>query len=428
MTAEQDRPLRTLFEAALEAVSAESRIVSHLPPPVPGRTLVVGAGKAAAAMARAVEQQWRGDIAGLVGVPYGHGVACDSITVIEAAHPVPDDAGQAAAARIMAMAATLSEGDQLLALMSGGGSALLALPAPAVTLAHKQALSRALLRSGATISEINTVRKHLSAIKGGRLARAAHPARIVTLAISDIPGDDPALIASGPTLPDRTTVTDALETLSRYNLTLPPEIAAWLADPAAESPKPGDPGFEGDRVTIIARAREALDGAAAAARLAGYHVDCLGDAIEGEASTVGAAHAALALIPASDPGRLPLVLLSGGETTVTVTGNSGSGGRNTEYLLALGLALDGHPGISAIACDTDGIDGNSEAAGAILRPDSLARARALGLDPARMLRDHDSASLFGALGDLVKTGPTLTNVNDFRAILIGAGSKSAVNL
>ena len=272
------------------------------------------------------------------------------------------------------------------------------------------------------------MRKHLSAIKGGRLARAAHPARIVTLAISDIPGDDPALIASGPTLPDRTTVTDALETLSRYNLTLPPEIAAWLADPAAESPKPGDPGFEGDRVTIIARAREALDGAAAAARLAGYHVDCLGDAIEGEASTVGAAHAALALIPASDPGRLPLVLLSGGETTVTVTGNSGSGGRNTEYLLALGLALDGHPGISAIACDTDGIDGNSEAAGAILRPDSLARARALGLDPARMLRDHDSASLFGALGDLVKTGPTLTNVNDFRAILIGAGSKSAINL
>ncbi len=428
MTAALDRPLQALFEAALAAVSAESRIAAHLPPPVPGRTLVVGAGKAAAAMAQAVERHWQGDISGLVVTPYGHGVACDRIAVIEAAHPVPDDAGLAAAERLMSLAAPLTEDDQLLSLMSGGGSALLTLPAPGLTLAHKQALSRALLRSGATISEINTVRKHLSAIKGGRLARTAHPARLITLVISDVPGDDPAMVASGPTLPDRTTVIDAMETLSRYGLTPPPAIAVWLADPAAETPKPGNPGFKSDRVAIIARAGDALDGAAAAARQAGFGVDCLGDAIEGEARTVAAEHAALALACASDPPRLPLVLLSGGETTVTLSGNGGSGGRNTEYLLALGLALDGHPGIRAIACDTDGIDGNADAAGAILRPDSLARARALGLNPARMLHGHHSASLFGALGDLVKTGPTRTNVNDFRAILINAGTDTGLDL
>ena len=421
MTTAQDRPLQALFEAALEAVSAESRIAAHLPPPVPGRTLVVGAGKAAAAMARAVELHWQGDLLGLVVVPYGHGVSCDRIKVIEAAHPVPDHAGQAAAERTMAMAAPLTENDQLLALMSGGGSALLALPAPGLTLAHKQALSKALLQSGATINEMNAVRKHLSAIKGGRLARVAHPARVITLVISDVPGDDPAIVASGPTLPDRTSTIDAMETLSRYRLKPPPPITAWLSDPAAETPKPGAPGFEGDRIVLIARARDALEGAAARARQAGFGVECLGDAIEGEASTVAGEHAALALTRASDPLSLPLVLLSGGETTVTLRDKGGSGGRNTEYLLALGLALDGHPQIRAIACDTDGIDGNSDAAGAFLRPDSLARARALSLNPAQMLRDHDSASLFYALGDLVKTGPTLTNVNDFRAILISAG-------
>ena len=421
MTTAQDRPLQALFEAALEAVSAENRIAAHLPPPVPGRTLVVGAGKAAAAMARAVELHWQGDLSGLVVVPYGHGVSCDRIKVIEAAHPVPDHAGQAAAERIMAMAAPLTENDQLLALMSGGGSALLALPAPGLTLAHKQALSKALLQSGATINEMNAVRKHLSAIKGGRLARVAHPARVITLVISDVPGDDPAIVASGPTLPDRTSTIDAMETLSRYRLTPPPPITAWLSDPAAETPKPGAPGFEGDRIVLIARARDALEGAAATARQAGFGIECLGDTIEGEASTVAGEHAALALTRASDPFSLPLVLLSGGETTVTLRDKGGSGGRNTEYLLALGLALDGHPQIRAIACDTDGIDGNSDAAGAFLRPDSLARARALSLNPAQMLRDHDSASLFYALGDLVKTGPTLTNVNDFRAILISAG-------
>ena len=421
MTTAQDRPLRALFEAALEAVSAESRIAAHLPPPVPGRTLVVGAGKAAAAMARAVELHWQGDLSGLVVVPYGHGISCDRIKVIEAAHPVPDHAGQAAAERTMAMAAPLTENDQLLALMSGGGSALLALPAPGLTLAHKQALSKALLQSGATINEMNAVRKHLSAIKGGRLARVAHPARVITLVISDVPGDDPAIVASGPTLPDRTSTIDAMEMLSRYRLTPPPPITAWLSDPAAETPKPGAPGFEGDRIVLIARARDALEGAASAARQAGFGIECLGDAIEGEASTVAGEHAALALTRASDPFSLPLVLLSGGETTVTLRDKGGSGGRNTEYLLALGLALDGHPQIRAIACDTDGIDGNSDAAGAFLRPDSLARARALSLNPAQMLRDHDSASLFYALGDLVKTGPTLTNVNDFRAIMISAG-------
>jgi len=421
MTTAQDRPLQALFDAALEAVSAESRIAAHLPSPVPGRTLVVGAGKAAAAMARAVERHWQGYLSGLVVVPYGHGVSCDRIKVTEAAHPVPDHAGQAAAERIMAIAAPLTENDQLLALMSGGGSALLALPAPGLTLAHKQDLSEALLRSGATISEMNAVRKHLSAIKGGRLARAAHPARVITLVISDVPGDDPAIVASGPTLPDRTSNIDAMETLSRYRLTPPPPITTWLSDPAAETPKPGGPGFEGDRIVLIARARDALEGAAATARQAGFSIECLGDAIEGEASTVAGEHAALALTRASGPFSLPLVLLSGGETTVTLRGKGGSGGRNTEYLLALALALDGHPQIQAIACDTDGIDGNSNAAGAFLRPDSLARARALGMNPAQMLRDHDGASLFDALGDLVKTGPTLTNVNDFRAILISAG-------
>jgi hydroxypyruvate reductase len=428
MTERQDCPLQMLFEAALTAVSAESRVVSHLPPPVSGRTLVVGAGKAAAAMAHAVEQHWQGDISGLVVTPYGHAVACDRITVTEAAHPVPDEAGQAAAERIISLAAPLTKDDQVIALMSGGGSALLSLPAPGLTLAHKQTVAKALLRSGATISEMNIVRRHLSAIKGGRLARIAHPARIVTLVISDVPGDDPAVVASGPTLPDHTTATDAMQILSRYGLNPSPEIDAWLADPAAETPKPGEPGFEGDSVVIIARARDALDGAAAAARQAGLRVECLGDAIEGEASAVAAEHASLACTRASGAAGLPLVLLSGGETTVPLNGRGGTGGRNTEYLLALGLALDGYPGIRAIACDTDGIDGNSDAAGAILRPNSLARARAQGLNPAQMLRDHNSAALFDELGDLVRTGPTRTNVNDFRAVLICASSNAAVNL
>ena len=428
MTAALDRPLHTLFKAALEAVSVQNRIADHLPPPVAGRTLVVGAGKAAAAMAQAVERHWQGNISGLVVTPYGHGTACDRITVIEAAHPVPDDAGQVAAERIMAMAHLLTEDDQLLALMSGGGSALLVMPAPGLTLAHKQALSYDLLRSGATISEMNTVRKHLSAIKGGRLARAAHPARVVTLVISDIPGDDPAMVASGPTLPDRTTTTDAIEVLARHGLSPPPAIAARLADPTAETPKPGDADFERDRIAIVARARDALNSAAAAARQIGFSVDCLGDSVEGEASAVAADHAALAIGHAAISKDQSHVILSGGETTVTVTGKGGSGGRNTQYLLALGLALDGHPRIRAIACDTDGIDGNSDAAGAILRPDSLSRARALGLNPVQMLDDHDSASLFAALGDLVITGPTRTNVNDFRAILIGSGSDPKVDL
>lgn len=421
MTAAPDHLLHALFDAALGAVSAENLIRTHLPPPMPGRTVVIGAGKAAAAMARAVDRHWRGDVSGLVVTPYGHGLDCGQITVIEAAHPVPDAAGQAAAERILSVAEQLTEDDQLLALMSGGGSALLALPAPGLTLHHKQDLSRALLRSGATINEINTVRKHLSRIKGGRLAQAAHPARIVTLVISDVPGDDPAIVASGPTLPDASTAAEAQAVLSRYRLTPPPAVTARLADPEAETPNPGEPGFENDRAVIIARAGDALAGAAAQAKKAGYQVDILGDAIEGEARTVAAEHAGRARVHAADPVQQPHILLSGGETTVTVGAEGGSGGRNTEYLLALALALDGHPAIWAIACDTDGIDGNTGAAGAILRPDSLKRARALGQNPADMLQNHDSASLFEALGDLVVTGPTRTNVNDFRAILIDAG-------
>jgi len=428
MTAEPDRLLKTLFNAAINAVLAESRLAPHLPPPVPGKTLVVGAGKAVAAMAQAVEKHWSGEISGLVVAPYGHGAACEHISVIVAAHPVPDKAGHEAAKRILAMTAALTENDQLIALMSGGGSALLTLPAPGLKLTHKQELSRALLRSGASISEINTVRKHLSAIKGGRLARVAHPARVTTLAISDIPGDDPTLIASGPTLPDQSSAADASNILSHYRITPPLEITKWLANPEAETPKPGDHGFKRNSVAIIARARDAFDAAAKAAKLAGYNVEFLGDTIEGEASAVAAEHAALALSRVKEPARLPLVLLSGGETTVTLSGGGGSGGRNTEYLLALGIALEGQPGIQAIACDTDGIDGNVDAAGAILRPDSLLRAHALGLKPLQMLKYHDSGALFDALDDLVITGPTRTNVNDFRAILIGASGNAPVPL
>jgi hydroxypyruvate reductase len=373
-------------------------------------------------MAQEVDRLWEDDLTGLVIVPYGHSVPCDRIRVTEAGHPVPDQAGVAAAEQILAMAGNLTEDDQLIALISGGGSSLLTLPAAGLTLGQKQDLSRGLLRCGATISEINTVRKHLSAIKGGRLAQAAHPARIVTLAISDIPGDDPSVIASGPTLPDRTTATDALEILRRYDLAQTSNIAAWLATPAAETPKPGEFGFKRDRVAIIARAADAFETASTTAKKAGFIIDYLGDTVEGEASSVAANHAARALRCASNAASQPSIILSGGETTVTLSGDGGSGGRNTEYLLALGVALDGHSGIWAIACDTDGIDGNGDAAGAVLRPDSLARARSLGLDPVKMLHNHDSASVFAALGDLVITGPTRTNVNDFRAILISAST------
>lgn len=382
---------------------------------------MVGAGKAAAAMALAVESHWPSGapLAGLVVTRCLHGAPCGRVEVVEAAHPVPDHAGMEAAQRIHGLVSDLSEDDLVLALISGGGSSLLALPAPGLTLADKQAVTRALLRCGARIHEINTVRKHLSAIKGGRLARACGPARLVTLAISDVPGDDPSMIASGPTVADPTSYADALAILGRYGITEPRAVLEHLRAALDETPKPGDPDLAAADFRIIACARDALNAAAARARAQGIAPMNLGHDLQGEASSLAAEHAALARRIARGEGPVapPCVLLSGGETTVTVRG-AGRGGRNTEYLLALACALEGAAGIHALAIDTDGIDGTEDNAGAYVDPDTLARAHALGLDPRARLADNDSHGLFAALGDLITTGPTLTNVNDFRAILI----------
>ena len=411
--------LLDLFRAAVDAATPARVLRRHLPPPPRGRTVVVGAGKAAAAMAEAVEQVWPGKLSGLVVTRYGHAVPCRHIEIVEAAHPVPDAAGTEAAQRILQLVSGLSEDDLVLCLISGGGSALLVLPAHGLSLSDKRDVTAALLKSGATIGEINTVRKHLSAIKGGRLGAAAAPARLVTLAISDVPGDDPATIASGPTVADPTRFADARAVLEKYRITPPEAVARRLLAELDETPKPGDPRLARASFALIARPLGSLQAAAEVARAAGITPLILGDALEGEAREVGRALAGIALSAAMHgmPVKPPAVLLSGGETTVTVRGH-GRGGRNAELLLGLGLALEGHPGIHAIACDTDGIDGTETNAGALWAPDSAARARALGLDPAKRLDDNDAYSLFAALDDLVVTGPTLTNVNDFRAILI----------
>ena len=416
--------LRALFDAALTAADPGRSVAALAPPPVAGRTVVVGAGKASAAMARAIEAAWGGPLEGLVVTRRGHAVACDRIAIVEASHPVPDAAGEAAARRILDLAHGLARQDQLVVLISGGGSALLALPAPGLTLADKQEVTRALLTCGATIGEINTVRKHLSAIKGGRLAAAAAPARVVTLAISDVPGDDPAVIASGPTVPDPTTFADARAVLAKYRIGGPATVLAHLAAAAGETPKPGDPIFADNRFTLIASPQRALAAAAGAALVHGVTPIVLSDRIEGEAREVALVHAALARQVAAgcfrvggDTVRPPVVLLSGGETTVTLRGR-GRGGRNSEFLLALAAALDGAPGIAALACDTDGIDGTEDNAGAIVFDDTLARAASRGVAIGDALAQNDAYGFFAALGDLVVTGPTLTNVNDFRAILI----------
>jgi glycerate 2-kinase len=438
--------LRSLFDAAIAAVDPARLLPGRLPRPAAGRTVVIGAGKAAASMAAAVEREWSGPLEGLVVTRYGHGLPCERLEVVEAAHPVPDAAGRAAAGRILELAEGLAADDLLICLISGGGSALLALPAPGVTLDDKQAMNRLLLRSGASIAEINCVRKHLSAIKGGRLAAAAHPARVVTYLISDVPGDDPSVIASGPTVPDPTTYLEALDALARYGIdgpvTVPEHLRAGAAGELVETPKPGDPAFVADELVMLATAKDALAAAAGCARAAGVTSLALGDDLEGEARDLGGAHAALAIACArggekalvalreavargfahlSDPvffvPQPPLVLLSGGETTVTVRG-SGRGGRDTEYLLGLALALDGHPAIGALAADTDGVDGSEDNAGAVVTPDTLMRCRAAGVDPVAALSANDTYGLFAALGDLVVTGPTRTNVNDFRAVLI----------
>jgi hydroxypyruvate reductase len=411
--------LRALFDAALAAADPAHCVPPHLPALPRGRTVVVGAGKAAAAMAQAVEAHWPGPLEGLVVTRYGHGASCRHIEVVEAAHPVPDAAGRAAAARMLAMVRGLTADDLVLCLMSGGASALLALPAPGLALEDKQAINRALLRSGAAIGEMNCVRKHLSAIKGGRLAAAAAPARVVTLVISDVPGDDPAVIGSGPTVADPSSFAEARAVLAKYGIGEPAAALAHLAAAAEETPKPGDPRLARAETIIVARPQDALMAAATATRAAGYAPVILGDSLEGEAREVALVHAGIArqVLRHGQPAAPPAVLLSGGETTVTVRGK-GRGGRNAEFLLALAVALGGSPRIHAIACDTDGIDGTEDNAGALLGPDSLARAAALGLDAKARLADNDGYGFFAALGDLVITGPTRTNVNDFRAILV----------
>ncbi len=415
--------LDNLFKAAVGAADPLSTLVGFLPPPPEGRTIVIGAGKAAASMAKAVEDHWDGPLEGLVITRYDHGLPLQHIKVVEAGHPVPDAEGAKAADDILALLKGLSEDDLVLCLISGGGSSLLAKPGEGITLEEKKSITKALLASGANITEMNTLRKHLSAIKGGRLAVAAHPAKVVTLMISDVPGDDPAVIASGPTVPDATTSRDARAVLEKYGIDIPPSIDAHLDSDASESPSPSHPVFAAAVSRMIATPQMSLAAAADIAASNSITPVILGDTIEGEAKDVAAVMAAIARqVKFHDqPAAKPCVLISGGETTVTVRsggGDTGRGGRNAEFLLALAVHLDGLKDVYALACDTDGIDGTEDNAGAIITPDTLKRATEAGLDAKKYLARHDSYSLFDAIGDLIKTGPTRTNVNDFRAILI----------
>ena len=411
--------LRQMFDAAIASAQPALCLPPHLPEPPTGRTIVIGAGKASAAMARALEDHWPGPLEGLVVTRYGYEVPCERIEIVQAAHPVPDEAGLAASRRIAAKVTGLSADDLVIALISGGGSSLLVAPAPGLTLADKRAVNTALLASGATISEMNCVRRHLSALKGGRLGALCHPARVVTLLISDVPGDDPRDIASGPTVGDPTTCADALAIVDRYRMTVPAAVRRLLESGAGESVKPGDPRLARSEVRMITAPQIALEAAAQVARDAGVPAYILGDSLEGEARDLGKAMAGIARQVAmrGQPFEPPCVLLSGGETTVTVRG-SGRGGRNVEFLLSLAVTLDGLAGVHAIAGDTDGVDGAEEIAGALVAPDTLARAWASGVNPRASLDANDGHGFFRALGDSVITGPTLTNVNDFRAILV----------
>lgn len=413
-------PLLTrLFDAALKAADPFDLIAPHLPPPPKGRTLVLGAGKAAARMAEAVERHWQGELSGLVVTRYGHGAPTRHIEVVEAGHPLPDEAGETAARRVLALASDLGPDDLVICLMSGGGSALLSLPAPGIGFDEKRAINKALLRSGAPIGEMNCVRRHLSSIKGGRLALACHPARVVTLVVSDVPGDDPAVVASGPTVPDGSTGEDALAILDKYGINASGAVRAVLADPALAAPRPIDPRLAQNSVHVIVTAQQSLEAAAQVARAAGYTPVILSSSLEGEAREVALVHAAIArqVLQYGQPAARPCVILSGGETSVTVRGQ-GRGGRNAEFLLALAVALDGLPGVHAIAADTDGIDGTEDNAGAWLAPDTLPTAQTLSLDARTRLADNDGYGFFSTLGQLIVTGPTRTNVNDFRAIVI----------
>ena len=422
--------LHSLFDAALAAADPKAVVPGWLrricESGVKGRVLVVGAGKASAYMARVIEDNWTevtglplSHLEGMVVTRYDHGVPCQRIEIVEASHPVPDEAGLRAAECILERVQGLTPDDLVICLISGGGSALLALPAAGLTLEHKRVVNHDLLVSGADISEMNCVRKHLSAIKGGRLAVAAAPARVVSLLISDVPGDDPAVIASGPTVTDPTSFAEALAILNHYGIKPPPAVKVHLESALDETPKPGDPRMARTEAHLISRPQDSLEAAAEVARKAGIEPVILGDSIEGEAREVATVMAGIAsqCRRHGQPAAAPCVLLSGGETTVTVRGK-GRGGRNVEFLLGLAVALNRAPGIFGLACDTDGIDGTEDNAGALLTPDSLLRGRERGLDAAAHLANNDGYSFFAGLDDLIVTGPTLTNVNDFRAILV----------
>jgi hydroxypyruvate reductase len=411
--------LASLFDAAVAAADPERTIRAHLPAKPKGCTIVIGAGKGSAQMARALEKAWDGPLEGVVVTRYGYAVPCERIKVLEAAHPVPDEAGLKAAQRLLRAVSGLTEDDLVIALVSGGGSALLPAPAGKLTLADEIAVNKALLASGAPIAAMNTLRKHISSIKGGRLAAAAHPARVVSLVVSDIPGDNPAFVASGPTVPDRASRQDALSIVGAYRLDLPASVMAHLHSPAADAPKPDDPRFAGNEVHVIASAAVSLEAAAAEARRQGVEAAILSDAIEGEAREVGGVHAAIAreIALRDRPFSKPVVILSGGETTVTIRGK-GKGGRNSEFLLAFALGIGGVERIHALAADTDGIDGSEDNAGAFCDGTTVARLREAGLDGRAYLANNDAWSAFDAIGDLFVPGPTGTNVNDFRAILV----------
>ena len=411
--------LASLFDAAVAAAMPEAGIRAHLPEPPRGRTVVIGAGKGAAQLAQALEQAWEGPLSGVVVTRYGYGAPCERIEVLEAAHPEPDAAGLEATRRLFAAVEGLTADDLVIALICGGGSALLPAPPEGVTLEDEIALNRALLTSGAPISAMNVVRKHVSRIKGGRLALAAAPARVASLVVSDIPGDDPWLVASGPTVPDAAGVAQAREVVRRYRLELPQAVRDHLAGEACAAPDPADPAFARNSVSIIASSGVSLEAAAEAAAAAGVPAAILSDAVEGEAREVARVHAAIAREVAGRdrPFARPVVLLSGGETTVTLRGK-GKGGRNCEFLLSLALEIEGVAGVTALAADTDGIDGASDAAGGIVDGGTAGRIRDKGRDPARLLEENDAWTALDLAGDLFVTGPTGTNVNDFRAILI----------
>ena len=413
-----DELLKAMFKAGVDAALPSLCVPPHLPPRPKGRTVIIGAGKASGAMAKALEDAWDGPLDGIVVTRYGYRLPTERLEVVEAAHPVPDAAGREAAQRIFKAVQGLTEDDLVLALISGGGSALLAAPAEGISLEDKQAVNKALLASGATISEMNTVRKHLSAIKGGRLARAAYPAKVVALMISDVPGDDASIIASGPTVPDPSTNADAIAIVEKYGIDLPPSVRQVL-ETIEETPTAGDKCFDKVENVMIATPQASLEAAADVARAAGVTPVILGDSIEGESRDVGLVHVGIARQCAmrGQPMEPPCVLISGGETTITLKGD-GKGGPNTEFLLAMAIALDGMENIYALAGDTDGVDGSEDNAGALIYPNTLQRAEAAGINAKAMLANNDPYTFFKGIGDLLETGPTMTNVNDLRLVYI----------